>query len=93
MDYLLLQLTTIVLAISTVMLVSEILKSKRALKKYESIINIEKEVNRLHSVSTQLAKDIESRKVKFEKQYNEAKVIYERLSKELALYRENIENL
>jgi hypothetical protein len=93
MDYLLLPLTTIVLAISTVMLVSEILKSKRALKKYESIINIEKEVNRLHSVSTQLAKDIESRKVKFEKQYNEAKVIYERLSKELALYRENIENL
>ena len=59
MDYLLLSLTIIVLVISTVMLLSKVVKSRKALKKYDSIINIENEVKRLENLSIKIDKDIE----------------------------------
>jgi len=70
-----------------------ILKSVKALKKYAPLMDIEKEVSIQAKKKLTIENDIKSQKEKFEKDYAEAKEIYNRLKTELSLYEENLENL
>jgi len=70
-----------------------VFKFVKALKKYSPLMDIEKEVAIQAKKKLNIENDIKSQKEKFEKDYAEAKEIYNRLKTELSLYQENVENL
>lgn len=70
-----------------------VFKSVKALKKYSSLIDIEKEVSLQEKKKNKIEKDITTQKQKFESDYTKAKEVFDALKKDLSLYQENIENL
>ena len=71
----------------------KVIKSVKALKKYSSLIDIEKEVSLQEKKKYNIEKDIKTKKQKFENEYTKAKEVFDALKKDLSLYQENIENL